>query len=352
MTVVAYTSFSFSYLDRARVLAHSLKEIHSDWQIWAVITDRHPNGLSIDWQDEPFDRIIFLDELIGDQSEKWIFGHTIVEACTAVKAAAATRIMEEEECEKLFYFDPDIVLFNSMEKVVDLLDTHSIILTPHQTQPAGKDQKQAIIDNEICSLSHGAYNLGFIAMSNCDEARRFCKWWNERLRDWCHDNKEKGIFVDQKWCDLIPSFFDDVMILRDPGYNVASWNLEYRKMSFDSRGVALINNHLLRFFHFTKLGPIGDSMTKRYAGDNFEIYELWAWYKRKIDAYREDAIPGGYWHYGTFDNGVAIPPAARILYRERSDLRAAFLQPFSVENGFYGWLLEQTEILEGVGIHE
>jgi hypothetical protein len=347
MTIVAYTSFSFSYLDRARVLAHSLKDVHSDWQLWAVITDKHPVSLSIDWTQEPFDRIIYLDELIGDQADKWIFGHTIVEACTAVKAAAANLILSEEECEKLLYFDPDIAVFNSLENVIDLLDVHSIILTPHQTCPVRSEKKQAIIDNEICSLSHGAYNLGFIAMSNCPEARRFCKWWDERLRDWCHDRKEIGIFVDQKWCDLVPSFFDDVMILRDPGYNVASWNLDNRKMKFDNDGLALINGHPLRFFHFTKLGPVGDSMTKRYAGMNFEIYELWAWYKRKVEAHREDAIPENYWHYGSFDNGVAIPPEARALYRERSDLNTAFSEPFSVKDGFYGWILEQTEILDG-----
>lgn len=345
MTVVAYTSFSFSYLDRARVLAHSLKDVHSDWQLWAVITDKHPEGLSIDWSKEPFDRVVYLDELIGDFADQWIFGHTIVEACTAVKAAAAIRILEEEECEKLFYFDPDIAVFNPLDDVVTLLDDYSIVLTPHQTQPASSEKKQAIIDNEICSLSHGAYNLGFIAMSNCSESRKFCKWWDDRLRDWCFDRKDIGVFVDQKWCDLIPSFFDRVKILRDPGYNVASWNLEYRTMNFDDDGTALINGRPLRFYHFTKLGPVGDSMTKRYARNNFEIYELWSWYKRKIEEYRESEIPERYWHYGTFDNGESIPPEARILYRERTDLNSAFADPFKVEDGFYGWLIQQTDIL-------
>ena len=134
-------------------------------------------------------------------------------------------------------------------------------------------------------------------------------------------------------------------VLRDPSYNVASWNLASRRMTFDQTGCALINGHPLRFFHFTKLGPVGDVMTKRYAGDNFEVHELWCWYRFQVDAATDARIPEGYWHYGRFDNGVAIPDAARRLYRERRDLQKAFPNPINQSDGFYGWLCSETDIL-------
>ena len=34
-----------------------------------------------------------------------------------------------------------------------------------------------------------------------------------------------GVYTDQRWCDLVPALFDGVKVLRDPGLNVASWNL-------------------------------------------------------------------------------------------------------------------------------
>lgn len=147
--------------------------------------------------------------------------------------------------------------------------------------PAG--DKQSLLDNEIASLDYGIFNLGFIAVRNDAEAQRFATWWAERLYDWCHDRLDIGIFVDQKWCNLIPCFFDNVKVLRDPGYNVASWNLSQRKLAFSADGEAQMNGKPLRFYHFTKLGPTGAVMTYRYANGNSEIFELWWWYADAVE---------------------------------------------------------------------
>ena len=59
MTIHAYTSFSFSYLNRARVLAATLRQHHPDWTLWAVVTDAAPDTMPMDWTSEGFDRVIF-----------------------------------------------------------------------------------------------------------------------------------------------------------------------------------------------------------------------------------------------------------------------------------------------------
>ncbi len=345
MTIHTFTSFSYSYLNRARVLAEGLKRLHPDWVLWAVLTDVAPDGMEHDWECETYDHVLTAANLFGEETESWLFGHDIVEACTAVKGAAACRILDEPGCEKLFYFDPDIAVFNPMDEIVELLDDHDIVLTPHQIAPEPRAAHQAIRDNEITSLSHGAYNLGFIALANRSEGRRCAEWWSDRLKDWCHDRRDIGLFVDQKWCDLIPCFFDNVCVHRDPGCNVASWNLSHRRVDIDESGQIRVNGAPLKFYHFTKLGPIGDTMTQRYARDNTEVYELWAWYREAVAAATDARIPDGYWHYRTFDDGTAIPPDVRRLYRERKDLRAAFPQPRNVENGFRGWLEAETTLM-------
>jgi hypothetical protein len=228
-----------------------------------------------------------------------------------------------------------------------LLDNYSIVLTPHQIDPDARDQLMTIRDNEITSLDYGVFNLGFVAMANDTEGRRFAQWWDDRLRDWCHDRLDIGLFVDQKWCNLVPCFFDGVKILRDPGYNVASWNLSQRAMRYDENGTALINDVPLRFYHFTKLGPVGDFMTQRYAKDNVEIYELWWWYRNQVKQMSDTGIAKGWWYYGTFDNGVKISKSMRELYRDRNDLRQAFPAPLhTAGNSLYTWINAHTDLLE------
>ena len=338
MTIHAYTSFSFSYLNRATVLAETLNRQHPDWVLWAVITDKAPEGFVFDGAQFGFDRVLYAEDMYGADTDKWLFKHDVVEACTAVKGDALLHIMAQPDVDKVLYFDPDIAVFNSMAPVADLLETHSIVLTPHQIDPEDRDKKRAIMDNEITSLGFGVFNLGFAAVKNDSEGQRFAAWWADRLRDWCFDQRDIGIFVDQKWCDLVPCLFDNFKSLRDPGYNVASWNLSKRQISFSKEGTALVNGVPLRFYHFTKLGPIGDMMTQRYGADNVEVYELWRWYRNKVIAATLPDIPQGWWHYAKFDNGVDIPKDVRVLYRSREDLRNAFDAPYEVENGLYSWL--------------
>lgn len=347
MTIHAFTSCSYSYLNRARVLATTLRQHHPDWVVWLIISDKEPEGFQIDLNTEDFDHILTAQELYGDVTESWLFGHDIVEACTAVKGRAMRRIMDDPSCDKLFYFDPDIAIFNPMTPVVSLLDDYSIVLTPHQVAAEDANHPLAVRDNEITSLDYGVFNLGFLAVSNDGEARRFAEWWDDRLFEWCHDRLDIGVFVDQKWCNLVPCFFSNVYILRDPGYNVASWNLSQRVMSYDDKGTALINDKPLRFYHFTKLGPVGDTMTQRYAQDNIEIYELWWWYRHAVLECSSDDIPKGWWYYGTFDDGTKIPKSVRELYRERKDLRAAFPSPLKTgDNSFKAWLIAHTDLFE------
>ncbi len=76
-----------------------------------------------------------------------------------------------------------------------------------------------------------------------------------------------------------------------------------------------MNGSPLRFWHFTKLGRIADVMTKRYAGDNFPVYELWNWYRRQVARATESSIPADYWAYGVYDNGAPIEPSHRLRFR-------------------------------------
>lgn len=48
---------------------------------------------------------------------------------------------------------------------------------------------------------------------------------------------------EQRWLDLVPAYFDDVSVIRDPGANIGHWNLPERLS--DER----------RLFRFSGLDP-------------------------------------------------------------------------------------------------
>ncbi|MBU6166014.1 MAG: hypothetical protein KGQ52_07765 [Alphaproteobacteria bacterium] len=333
MRVLCFTSFTFSYLNRARVLFQSLRRHHPDWHLVALMTDRIPAGLTLNIADEPFDEVVWQDDLGIDNLAGWLFQHDIVEVCTAVKGpfiAQATR----RNFDAVIYLDPDTCLFNPLTPLLDKLQTSDIVLTPHLLEP--EEARAAIIDNEICPLWAGIYNLGFVAIRTTGEGARFADWWARRLLEFCHDDRDKGLFVDQKWCDHVPVFFDKVHILKDPGYNTASWNVSQRRIAIDGDGNVRANDVLLRFWHFTKLGPLGDTMTRRYARDQIVVYELWRWYREQVAKATSPAIPDRYWAFANFENGEPIKRSHRLLYRERKDLQAHFANPFSPD--FAAWL--------------
>jgi hypothetical protein len=333
MRVLCFSSFTFSYLNRARVLYQSLRRHHPDWHLVALMTDKVPQGFEFDVAKEPFDEVVWQDEIGLENMNGWLFKHDIVEVCTAVKGPfieMATR----RDFDAVIYLDPDTCLFSPLTPIIELLADNDIVLTPHLLNP--EEERSAIIDNEICPMWAGIFNLGFVAIRTTGEGARFASWWAQRLREFCHDDPAKGLFVDQKWCDHVPVFFDKVHILKDPGYNTASWNVSQRRITIDSEGNVRANDGLLRFWHFTKLGPLGDVMTRRYAKDQIVVYELWRWYRGQVERATSPQIPERHWAFGNFEDGTAIERSHRLLYRERQDLQEHFRNPFSPE--FRAWL--------------
>jgi hypothetical protein len=340
--VHCFTSFTFSYLPRAAILVSTLRSVHPDWTLWAVIPDEPPGG-DDRGVSAIFDCVLYAKDLPFSRFQNWIFRHDIVEASTAVKGETLCHILGSG-AEKVVYLDPDIAVFNSLGDVIEKLETSSIILTPHQVSP--NDNEGLIKDNEMTSLKYGTYNLGFVAVRNDEIGTSFAHWWARQLYFACYDDVPNGLFTDQRWCDLVPCLFDHVRIERDPGYNVASWNLSTRRIRIPTSGEVLVNGKPLRFFHFTKVNTAGDIMIEKNCRDNTEVIEIWNWYKRIL---RNNAIsdaPAGYWHYGCFSDGTNIPKAARVLFRERSDLMQHFADPFLCgEDSFLNWLRSEAPAL-------
>lgn len=292
-----FTSANLKYLDRAAILAESMKEIHNDWESVLVLVDEKPANDELFGEfTKDFDVIITPEELgvssprswfkptknYGDFNtiRDWLCSLSVVEACTAIKPFAFAHLAKTNR--PIFYLDPDTVAFSSLDVIWESLKSGvSIVVTPHILAPS--NDYQAIIDNEIGALQYGIFNFGFLALNpRSENAIKFIEYWQERLKYFCTENTKNGLFTDQKWGNLLPTFYDDLLISRHPGMNVANWNLENRHLSFNPEGDCLVNGEPLIFYHFSKAGDAGKHMTARYAKDNTTVAELWRWYLSKL----------------------------------------------------------------------
>jgi len=324
--VACYTSFTYAYLARARVLAETVRRLHPDWSLWAVVTDLPPAGLPADAL-APFHHVLDAADLSIPEFRRWLFRHDVVEACTAVKGAMLLHLLEAG-ARRVIYLDPDIAVFAPLDPVIALLDQADVVLTPHLLTP--ETSAAGVLDNEIGALKHGIYNLGFLGVAATDEGWRFARWWHDRLAAHCVDDIAAGLFTDQRWCDHVPVFFPGTRLLRDPGCNAASWNLASRPLSIGQDGLIRAAGVPLRFFHFTKFTGVGRTMLERHGGEDTALHELMAWYGATLAAKAPAGLPRGWWAYGHYADGAPIPRTHRRRWRADPALRARIADPFAL----------------------
>jgi hypothetical protein len=333
----AFTSVALNYLPKARVLAHSLKQQHPEARFHLVLSDQLPDWLLR--SPEPFDSIIHVEQLPLANIKAWIFQHSLVELCTAVKGEACRLIAARYPGEPVFYFDPDIVVLGRLDHLVDEFQRADILLTPHLLEP---DQDlDAVVINEVCALRHGVYNLGFLGIAPTAEGQRFIDWWAQRLDALCYDEVERGLFTDQRWADLVPAFFSTVGIIRDPGCNVATWNLARRRVTGSLSEGLQVNGQPLRFFHFSGLdNGTQQVMLDKFGGSNPVLYELRDWYTDQCRRMGQDDLGQTPWAYACFDNREPITAGHRRTYRDRLDVQRAFPNPTDTSDpnhSYYHW---------------
>ena len=335
--VHVFTSAAFNYIPKVRMLFQSLRKYHPEWRLHLVLADElRPN---IDLSQEPFDEIHVASDLGIPGWRGWAFCHTIVELATAIKPFMLARLLKLPGSKKVIYLDPDTVVFSRLDDILEALENSNILLTPHQTHP--EHSLAAVMDNEICSLKHGVYNLGFIAVASTDVGQEFADWWCQRLYHFCRADIPNGLFTDQRWIDLVPAFYSGVAIMRSGRHNVATWNLTTRVVNLSDTGQYMVDDEPLGFYHFTGFDS-GDHriMAAKNAGNNPAVQDLINWYAKQIENLSNDPLSKVPWAYDTFTDGTLITKAQRIVYRERIDLQNAYPDPFD-STGYLCWWTAQ-----------
>jgi hypothetical protein len=291
-THFAFTICSNNYLGQALALKKSFLEHNPDFGFYIVLVDKPSKEVNYN-EFEPA-LVLPIAAIEGLDIDDLISRYYIIELNTAVKATAFKHIIKQhKQAKAVYYLDPDLYFYSSLQETNVLLETKTAVLTPHILNSIPRDGKKP---DENTFLRFGIYNLGFIGINaQSVESKKLLDWWEERTLKFGYDRPNKGYFVDQLWMALSPIFYKDIVVLETYNYNMAPWNLHERQVvSISDNSVLLNDNTNLVFYHFSKLADNQSDISREYDRYTFQDFPL---LKQLYDSYREVLAKSKYLEY-------------------------------------------------------
>lgn len=323
MRNAAFTVIAQNYVGYGIVLAESMKLSNPDINFYIYFADGITDEISnmLDARG-----IKYVDATKTSDSDIFLslaFKYEITEYCTSIKPFIISQLFEQGY-ETATYIDPDIFVYESLSGPVlsKLNSDASIVFTPHICSPI----KDNYLPDEQVHLKTGTYNLGFVSVKNDLNGRMIATWWSEKCKNACFNDSFSGLFVDQKWTNLIPGMFDGVYISRHLGLNMAYWNLHERKLD----GHFVNGKEPLIFFHFSGFVTNDINAISKY--QNRYTLETRPDLKVLFENYREAVIgvlsglknlPKYKYNYYSDDKSISLL-ARRCYYFKQNELDCPF----------------------------
>ncbi len=312
-----FTISSINYFGQAKTLLDSLKETNPEWDRYFALVDEKSQDIV---EAAEGIEIIEMSQLDINDLEEMKFRYDVMELNTAIKPFVFLHLFKQYD--RVIYLDPDICVYREMSEINNAFDEgYRFVLTPHFTGYWKEDGKHP---DEPDIMRAGIYNFGFFAAAKCDDALEVIRWWADKLRYLCVNRQTEGIFVDQKWMDLLPARHDKVFFLRHNGYNTAYWNLQHRTCEYVD-GHYYFNGDPLVFFHFSGFNPEKKNSISKHQ-NRFEMSDIGA-AVGLFDDYAQRCLNNGYtkwrkvpYSYNHFSDGTPIPDVFRYIYRDENTI--------------------------------
>ncbi|MBI5870378.1 MAG: hypothetical protein HZB44_05380 [Actinobacteria bacterium] len=254
----AGTIISKNYLPFARVLASSFREHHPEIPFHVLLMDE------VDGCFDPL-RESFPILNPGDAGITGIpgfgRGYSREQLLSAAKPYLLSHLLDAGH-ETAVYLDADIMVLADLMAPLGEAAARGVVLTPHLLEPLVSEDRAA---RELNILQSGCFNAGFLSVSDQPSSRQFLSWWQKRVREHCQPAVAEGMHLDQRWLDLAPVYFEDMQVMRHPGFNVGHWNLPERALLQDERGLTADGDPCC-FFHFSGFDPEWPQVVTRYNG--------------------------------------------------------------------------------------
>lgn len=332
----ACTIVSKNYMAYAQTLADSYLFHNPGHKFFVLLVDRIcPED---NFSNERFE-LISVEDLGILNFDHIAFKFDILELNTNVKPSFLKFLLQKKGIQQLLYLDPDIYFYQSAQPIFDKLNEHEIILTPHCISPINDKLRPAEQDY----LKAGVFNLGFIGVNHSEETIRFLNWWEDRCLMLGFNEVRNGIFVDQKWINFVPCFFNSVYILKHPGCNMAYWNLHERQLTLEDGVLKVNETEDLIFFHFSGINirdnalEISKHQNRFKMNDREDLRSIFLKYKTAVKDHDYERYQLHYkYSFGFFSDGTPISLLVRRLFAEHSNYFSNE-NPFLADSSFFRW---------------
>jgi hypothetical protein len=236
-----FTVCNLAYLPKALVLAESVLKFNGTMLNIFLIEKKVPvdlKGIQANF--------IWIEDLNIEEFYELAFKYDIIELSTSLKPYITLELLKRFN--KVIFLDPDTCMYHSALPILNYLDDHAIVLTPHYTTPQSND----LSESDVGMMRFGAFNLGFYAVKKSDQATKFLEWWSIRCFNLCFMESQFGLSTDQKWVSIAPCLFEGIYVSFNLGLNVSAWNSYERVITKNLEGNYFVNeNQPLIFFHFS-----------------------------------------------------------------------------------------------------
>lgn len=364
-----FTICAQNYYGLTKVLKQSVLRSNPEVEFLIFIADGIPELDIQKFGDDAIDAPVTIGDVIGhDKVREMSFKYNLTEFCTALKPFCFQHIFKKTDRDQLIYLDPDILVFSSLDEIFSILESHSIVLTPHIIYPSLFEGKRP--DRGL--LATGLFNLGFLGLNRSNVSDDLLTWWGSRLLDQCFIDSHDALFTDQKWMDFVPSLFpsDTICCLRNLGMNMAPWNFHERQILITTDGSYSVlrrqhsdlpadiqsedlGSNKLVFVHFSgfdykKLceGHVAQSNIKGLSIYN-DLVPIIDFYIQEIQSMKTEVnnFLGRSYGFSTFDNGTPILAFHRRLYRAAVDAGMELGDPFTTQKGSFFCMLENASLI-------
>ncbi|MBS1654839.1 MAG: hypothetical protein JSU05_08345 [Bacteroidetes bacterium] len=278
------TIINKAYLPYARVLFNSIASAYPGAILQVLVTDIDE---TVSIQSKP-DGITLLpgEEVLKTEISKKIYqkyaGTNTDHLRWALKPVFLLYLLNKG-FDKVIFIDPDMYFTGNSSFLFNELDSHNILLAPHNS----------IIDPLIYEdglfavLRNGLFSGGFVGANQ--NGKKALTWWAEVCHYKIAESKELGLFVDQKYLDLFPLIDSSTTWLKHPGCNLENINSSTQKRELVNGKVKINKAYDPVFIHFTK-----DTITNIENGNDAALQPFLAEYKEQLiaEGYDKPVAPG------------------------------------------------------------
>jgi hypothetical protein len=237
------TIITADYLPFAKVLYASLQKNVPGTSLQVLVIEKNDFISSKDFVFHSVDSVITSAVSIGIYKK---YAHTAPDHFRwALKPVFISHLFEMG-FDKVIYADQDLYFVNNFSFLIDELETSNILLTPHwaDLQPLKNETSLLTV------LQGGLYNAGFIGANI--KGTEAINWWAEMCHYKTENKPELGLFVDQKYLDILPVKFPDVKVIKHQGCNLASWNIETCRREMKDGKLSINQQFDPIFIHFNR----------------------------------------------------------------------------------------------------